>query len=129
VSAVRFQPGQTGLSAGAPSAQAGGRQAYTRTAYWEGFWCSSGARRALRWAGWRTGRHCRKFPEKVSPCLDFIENVASVSKICARWHGSQEMQHKLEEYSRKSKLITNQKTYKNQRAHDQKASRKCTSSK
>jgi hypothetical protein len=48
----------------------------------------------------------RNLQKKFPPCLDFIENVASVSRICARWHGSQEMQHKLEEYSRKSKLNT-----------------------
>jgi hypothetical protein len=33
------------------------------------------------------------------------------------------MQHKLEEYSRKSKMITNQKTHKTQRADDKKASK------
>jgi hypothetical protein len=61
----------------------------------------------------------RLFP----PILDFKEEIVPVSRICARLHNSQEMQHKLEEYSRKYKMIMNQKTHKTQGTHDQKASR------
>jgi hypothetical protein len=62
------------------------------------------------------------------PKLDFKEDIAPISRICAGLHNSQEMQHKLEEYSRKSKKITNQKTHKTQRAHDKKSLKDCTSS-
>jgi hypothetical protein len=58
----------------------------------------------------------RRFP----PILDFKEEFVLVSKICARLHNSQEMQHKIEDYLRNSKMITNQNTHKTQRAHDQK---------
>jgi hypothetical protein len=62
----------------------------------------------------------------MPPPRSFFNVDAPVSRICARVAWLSKIQHKLEEYSRNSKLIRNQKTHETQRAHDQKASKKFT---